>query len=719
MKFNTLKILDNRTFAVARCLSHVVCGAGKQPLLRPISGFLWTAAIIVAVGVAFPAAAQDQGSGAAGPSAEDNPILVSRDLLEQLRDSLETTGEYVSANAHLAGSRELGAAGDALDHFNDLATLGSAISQDIDAAHHGTYVELSSHTLEAIGAIGSSVYTDPAALEDLSKLGLIRESTARGLAGLSFGASDVTAGVAQMVGSRRIDNVDAVTSVLDGINKTAWGLATFAATGNWEDAKAASQLADLVVKGDRALTEKLFITKYASASGTDTAIVDLWRNAQLAAAKRGGHVQSIEDFYGRDPTILNVVSEAMRSKADAEFKLAGSPILTSHQPDDVTTRRIVENYRETCVGGICVRQNLQPVGGVRLDQVAVGAMPKVRAVVLDSKTGRMILVGDKGLLVHGLMLRDFALALALVYGSDPQDPQFSLDPADPAHPDGKWLKAVYIPDLLQGRSFGRQVFDADFLLKQYGFGVVFDADGHGSQRISKVPGYKSYAAMAQDQHAMLQGSVQWSRFWITVQHISLRQSQNAVGFDVQMAVEAKRQVPDPKSRTGLSDIPTPANSLPAQWARFVSDHYEEFAQESPEFARVEELAKAVGLAKWLKQKGVQIDMQEVAGIVNGEHTPTVSRIGALSATWTTQKPIAPGANGAGGILISKLHMTGGVDLSERPVYAPDNGTTSALAAKIEGAMSAGPVKKLVVTISDHGEMLEAVALSFVRGATGQ
>ena len=68
---------------------------------------------------------------------------------------------------------------------------------------------------------------------------------------------------------------------------------------------------------------------------------------------------------------------------------------------------------------------------------------------IDAANGRIVLLGERDFLARGLNLRDFAMALWLVFGPHPQDPAFSLDPDDTRNPQGPWLRARYIPDMLQ------------------------------------------------------------------------------------------------------------------------------------------------------------------------------------------------------------------------------------------------------------------------------
>src|SRR5207247_1769516 len=155
---------------------------------------------------------------------------------------------------------------------------------------------------------------------------------------------------------------------------------------------------------------------------------------------------------------------------------------------------------------------------------------------------------------RGLNLRDLAMALWLEFGPEGQDPQFSLDPDDPKNPTGPWLRAVYIPQTLQGRTMGAELFNGDLMLKELAFQTMLSPQG-------KL----------------------------------------------------------------------------VEWARQLTSRYDELATESTALARVRELAKAVAIAKSLKSAGVPIDLAKVAMTVNGDHTPTITKINAFSVGWQREQ----------------------------------------------------------------------------------
>jgi len=114
----------------------------------------------------------------------------------------------------------------------------------------------------------------------------------------------------------------------------------------------------------------------------------------------------------------------------------------------------------------------------------------------------------------------------------------------------------------------------------------------------------------------------------------LRRDGDAIRFDaVEMAVKARRQEPDPGSRSGLRDVPVAAGGVEADWADRITRHYDEYAQESPSLERVQELAKAVAVAKWLEQRGVALDQALLADMLRTDRVSTPDQLPALSVEW--------------------------------------------------------------------------------------
>jgi len=289
---------------------------------------------------------------------------------------------------------------------------------------------------------------------------------------------------------------------------------------------------------------------------------------------------------------------------------------------------------------------------------------------------------------------DLAVALALAYSDPPMDPQFTLDPADPKNPRGKWLKAVYIPEGLSGTSFGKAMYDADWLLKQYSFGVRVEDDGRVVRYQSSVPGARSMADLTFERPAGKE-TESWARFWIVSDEMKLRQAGNAVFFDVaKMRVKAKKIVPDPSSPQGFRDVDAD-DPVANEFAQLFTEHYDELAKESPQLERVRELAKAVALAKWMKEKNIPIDPKWVEQYAS-RRVETVGRVTALNVPHerTSERRYLRGSDSVIESQTQILHLFGGVDLQVVPTYAPSGKETDALQQAVATQATkadAGPV----------------------------
>ncbi len=319
------------------------------------------------------------------------------------------------------------------------------------------------------------------------------------------------------------------------------------------------------------------------------------------------------------------------------------------------------------------------LGGVELASEVQGNIGIISGAVYDPASSSIVLLSDNNReSISGLTAEDFAVALRLAYADAPQDPAFSLDPADHNHPDGPWLQKVYYPDeILAGTDFGKAMFDADWLLKQYSFGVVAEPGKVMTQRTSAVPGFKSVAqlSLGEGQKASKNGS--WSRFWIVSGAMKVRREGTAIVFDkVSMGVKTKPLVVDPHSKTGLSDDNSVKDPINEEFARIFTEHYDELAAESPALERVRELGKAVAIAKWLRENNIPVDLEGMKLDSMGlqKEDPDARRLmPTLSTSYKKVTKTAIHEHNEDGILTSttELFLVGGVDLKVSPDYRED------------------------------------------------
>jgi YD repeat-containing protein len=321
----------------------------------------------------------------------------------------------------------------------------------------------------------------------------------------------------------------------------------------------------------------------------------------------------------------------------------------------------------------------KPVGGVQFSSSVRGEIGKVSGAVYDLASGSLVLVRDNdGAALAGLKAQDLDVALRLAYSESPEEVAFSLDPADPKNPRGPLLQKVYYPDeVLAGTDFGRAMFDADWLLKQYSFGVIAEQGKPQRMRTSNVAGYKSVAELSLSRDLKGSQSATMSRFWIVSGEMKIRRDGSAIVFDkASMGVKTKRLVINPNSKTGLSDDDSVKDPIHEEFARRFTEHYDELAVESPELDRVRELAKAVAIAKWLRQNNVPVDLSEMHldKLALQSADPDAHReIPALSTTFekVQHKAIHDGDREGVETMTRTLYLFGGVDLSATPQYISD------------------------------------------------
>ncbi len=357
------------------------------------------------------------------------------------------------------------------------------------------------------------------------------------------------------------------------------------------------------------------------------------------------------------------------------------------------------------------------LGGIKLDATAqfTGNLGDIIGAVYNAEKQYLVLVGDGVVSLPSIKPEDLAVALMSVLGPYSGDIAFSLDPYDPINPKGKWLKAVYIPEqIIGGTEFGKTLFEADWLLKQYAFGVAIDEQGRMHERKSFVSGFKSTKDLMFELKGQTSEQERWARYWIVSDDMRLKQSGNSIYFETaKMRVKAKRQVPDPSSPTGLRDVDAD-DPISTKFANGFTELYDEIAKESPEFERLKQLAKAVAIAKWIKQEGIPFDTSWVNEYAN-KRIDTADRIAALSTQWEKKEEIPFQKGNKVGIqtIIRRLHLFGGVDLTVKPKYISDDGTAQRLKKSITSKLrekGIGPV----FNIDSKGKTLRAVVLPITR-----
>lgn len=247
--------------------------------------------------------------------------------------------------------------------------------------------------------------------------------------------------------------------------------------------------------------------------------------------------------------------------------------------------------------------------GVKFDKPAefYGQIGAIQGVSFDPKTKRLVLIGDGNPSLPPVRMDDFIVALQVIYGgegNESEGPMFSLEPADSSNPAGDWLAPKYWPDFLEGTHMGDVMLRADWVLKQYSFGVFADYDGKiVGKRLSSVPDFASYIERVKANPKVLAEGRLISRFWIVPFEMKLSESGNTITFTRStMRLEAQRME---ITEGGLADSHDKSDEAAEDFANAFT--FDKYATESPVLEEVKEAAKVVAIVKWLKNIGVGVN----------------------------------------------------------------------------------------------------------------
>ncbi len=292
---------------------------------------------------------------------------------------------------------------------------------------------------------------------------------------------------------------------------------------------------------------------------------------------------------------------------------------------------------------INIHDNLIPqqfssnVGGVMLDGVAkVGSGGKVQ---VDLTSGNFsIIVDGKGARIAPEAFRKFVTALWSVYYSN-QDPGISIDPIAPGVDKHivRYIGKVINTDL------GRVMRDADYLMKKWSVGTQ-RPDIRGFRNPDNISGRRGYAYLGA------------SRFWFVPEDMRFKRAGNTLLFDDgRMTVKTEY----------LFDNNTGMNADPAneQFAQFLTDRYDQFAEKHPVLQELFDYAKMVSLAKYLKESGVPLYWFLMA---NKDLVLTEDSPGTVEA-------LAKGSD-----YFKNLRIEGGVDLGVQGNYVYDSQAVKAI-----------------------------------------
>jgi RHS repeat-associated protein len=244
------------------------------------------------------------------------------------------------------------------------------------------------------------------------------------------------------------------------------------------------------------------------------------------------------------------------------------------------------------------------VGGVLLDKSAEVLMNlnDITGAAFDPTTGQLILIGQEDTALPPMSLDDLAVAIRAVYAGE--DPGVTMVPVDPSWQDS--TQRVEYFGQTDGTHFGLVMFEADRFLK----GLASGRDTLTGEPVTPdVQGFKSELELSFE----LQTDVPWHRNWFVPDQIVLKlaeDGQSMIFERATMRVES-RFIQFLEDGTQI-DIQG-SSPVTDQFTQLISEHYDEFAKEQEELAELIQLAKIVGVVRWLRDNDIPVDFSWMEG----------------------------------------------------------------------------------------------------------
>jgi RHS repeat-associated protein len=320
------------------------------------------------------------------------------------------------------------------------------------------------------------------------------------------------------------------------------------------------------------------------------------------------------------------------------------------------------------------------IGGIELNRAAtfIGNMDDIKGAYYDASQDQVVFVGHNNIAVPRFDKDDLAVAIrAIVFNGT--IPTVSMERSGSA----TTQNVVYVGGI-EDTNFGQVMFEADDRLKSYSQGY----EANQQPLVSTVPAYKSFW-QGYRERGLSVGDF-GSRWWISPREVLVERNDTAQAFvfrGVTMQVET-----EPLSANNSAAW----NAAAQEFAQNQTEHYDEYAVESPAYARAKELAKIVGVVKWLRDNNIATDFS----FARSYQPEFVSTPREVPIRRTPEVDIGGG---------NHISISGGVTYDTPSTYQPDDG--SAVATK-NAAEAAQPVGSPVHwAFSQSGQQYEAVAVS--------
>lgn len=257
--------------------------------------------------------------------------------------TLETVLNYLDESTETSDLKNLKSAHD----------FTVALRNDLAMSQKTGFTVLRSHTLEQIGNFGMERLPD--IVEVLKKNGKLPKAFKLPP---SFGAAELTTAIAKHAGSGTLDirkqDIETITSYLDGLNNTFWGIAGYMVTGTPAGAELYQSIAGTGTKLLRAATMPLFDKAVLVSTGQGRELAGQWLALQEKRIQSGLSAEGISEIYDRELLGSNGLSDKdIRDLDDVAGKLNRELI---RMKKDMSIRKIemLKESGQVSLGGVSI-----------------------------------------------------------------------------------------------------------------------------------------------------------------------------------------------------------------------------------------------------------------------------------------------------------------------------------------------------------------------------
>ncbi len=283
-------------------------------------------------------------------------------------------------------------------------------------------------------------------------------------------------------------------------------------------------------------------------------------------------------------------------------------------------------------------------GGILLNKAAefLGDLRDIMGAVFDARTQQVVLIGKRNLPLPSMDKDLFAVAMRAAYDGKPI--AVSIDPT--ASPEV--MKVRYFGQTENTR-LGWVMFEADRILKN----LTLGRDNVTGQPIrSSVYGYRNILDRESNEPGSSVGYALY-RFWFKPKELELQKSADGRSM---LFTKATMDC----SWEQMQGVPAPGKAV-QDFVEHLNRNYGDYSRDYGVLQELTQLAKVVGVAKWLRDQGLFIDLASLG--IKERYTPDTTP--AITAEITKKS--------VDGILVrwQQRSMTGGVDFTKPNSYVPD------------------------------------------------